>query len=178
MHFFGGSASRGADKVMEATEACMFGCGSYYVIFTCCFVMFHVLRAILVLEYNVQPVIPPANGENGMAGSCTQVQHVFKHVSRLIFHMRSRYSFVLQGDHLAFHICICDGNFRFHFRHFATPQLFFREEQWILPLSIGVPRVSHPVRKLTLDCRHTAVNWLRTGLIMLPFRVKFDQILI
>ena len=34
--------------------------------------MFHVLRAILVLEYNVQPVNPPANGDNGMAECCTK----------------------------------------------------------------------------------------------------------
>ena len=106
MHFFGGSASRGADKVMEATEACMFGCGSYYVIFTCCFVMFHVLRAILVLEYNVQPVIPPTNGENGMAGSCTQVPHVFKQVSHLAF-------ICVHALHLFFRVIISHSIFAF-----------------------------------------------------------------
>ena len=37
--------------------------------------MFHVLRAILVLEYNVQPVNPPANGDNGMAEYCTKALH-------------------------------------------------------------------------------------------------------
>ena len=136
--------------------------------------MFHVLRAILVLEYNVQPVIPPANGENGMAEYCTQVlHHVFilftllicSLVAVIFFHFRLC---CIGGGSSILGICMAS----------FYPAAICWEEQWILPLSTGVPRVSHPVRKLILDCRRTAVNLLRAELMMLPFRVKFDQTLL